>query len=155
MLVARQETLNTLYKQARTLRQSDAFTPAEAPRVFLASTAYNFLNVYRDVSNKAGDVPASENSVHCLEFAKEESAEVVFAILSSRLVYWLWHASGDGFHVRNGRRFHPIRYIVVHIRSIGDASATWRELWSSCRAPGFERESRQADYRFPASCVRP
>ena len=30
---------------------------------------------------------------------REEHAEVVFAILSSRLTYWLWHVEGDGFHV--------------------------------------------------------
>ena len=81
------------------MRQSDAFEPGETPRVFLASTAYNFLNVYRGVTKGEGGFPASENSVHCLEFPREEMAELVFSVLSSRLIYWLWHAMGDGFHV--------------------------------------------------------
>jgi hypothetical protein len=34
-----------------------------------------------------------------LQFSKEETAEVAFAILSSRLTFWLWHVQGDGFHV--------------------------------------------------------
>ena len=99
VLMDRQDCLSTLCKQTRTARQSDAFTPSVTPQVFLASTAYNFLNVYRNVTNGEGSYPTSENSVHCLDFAKGETADLVFAILSSRLVYWLWHAQGDGFHV--------------------------------------------------------
>jgi hypothetical protein len=98
-LAARHDRLKTLYRQARMLRQGDAFTPGETPRVFLASTAYNFLNVHRDIRNEEGGYPTSENCVHCLEFTSEEAAELVFSILSSRLVYWFWHALGDGFHV--------------------------------------------------------
>jgi hypothetical protein len=98
-LASRQDSFRTLYKQSRTVRQSDAFSPSETPRVFLASAAYNFLNVYREITPGEGGYPASENSVHCLGFAREETAELVFSVLSSRLVYWLWHALGDGFHV--------------------------------------------------------
>jgi len=103
VLLSRHDSLRTLYEQAQALHQTDAFVPAGVPRVFLASTAYNFLNVYRNLSNKNGAYAASENSVHCLEFAREDAAELAFAVLSSRLVYWLWHALGDGFHVT--RRF--------------------------------------------------
>jgi predicted transcriptional regulator len=31
----------------------------------------------------------------------EADARAAFAILSSRLVFWLWHVLGDGFHVTN------------------------------------------------------
>jgi hypothetical protein len=34
-----------------------------------------------------------------LEVHSEEEAQAVFAVLSSRLAFWLWHVLGDGFHV--------------------------------------------------------
>jgi hypothetical protein len=98
-LVARKDNLRTFFKRARSARQSDALLPSESPRVFIASTAYNFLNVYRGLSEQESGHPFSENSVHCLEFAREDWAQLVFAVLSSRLTYWLWHVQGDGFHV--------------------------------------------------------
>lgn len=156
-LVARQESLITLYKQARTVRQSDAFTQGETPRVFLASTAYNFLNVYRDVRNEGGDYPASENSVHCLEFAKEQAAELVFSVLSSRLVYWLWHALGDGFHV--ARWF--VDFIPFGISSFtAEQSETLqrlgRELWAELqkhRIVSVNRGRQTIAFR-PLACDR-
>jgi hypothetical protein len=43
--------------------------------------------------------PLSESSIHCLEFRSEQEAEAGFAVMSSRLAFWLWHVLGDGFHV--------------------------------------------------------
>lgn len=66
----------------------------------MASTAYNFLNVFRFLALDAhNNYPLSENTVHSLEFVQEEAAELAFGILSSRLTFWLWHVQGDGFHV--------------------------------------------------------
>ncbi|HZR20788.1 MAG TPA: N-6 DNA methylase [Verrucomicrobiae bacterium] len=79
---------------------SEACSTAETPRVFVGGTAYNFLNVYRGFTLDERSVqPLSESSIHCLEFRREADARAGFAILSSRLVFWLWHVMGDGFHV--------------------------------------------------------
>jgi hypothetical protein len=43
--------------------------------------------------------PMSESPVHCLEFRCDRDAAAALAILSSRIVFWLWHVLGDGFHV--------------------------------------------------------
>src|SRR5262249_2663767 len=64
-----------------------------------ASTAYNFLNVFRSFTLDSTKCTLSENTVHCLEFGREDFARIAFAVLSSRLTYWLWHVVGDGFHV--------------------------------------------------------
>lgn len=73
------------------------------PRVYVAGTAYNFLNVFRPHRTLP---PAkafwSESRLHCLEFAEEQEAWQAFAILSSRVVYWMWQVLGDGFHVSRG-----------------------------------------------------
>lgn len=69
--------------------------------MFIGGTAYNFLNVYRcgDLDEADRSFPLSESSVHCLEFHSQQDAEAAFAVLSSRITFWLWHVLGDGFHV--------------------------------------------------------
>jgi hypothetical protein len=99
-LSARLDRLRTLCGRCRTCRPHEATVAPARPRVFVASTAYNFLNVFRSLTlDPDCPYPLSENTVHCLEFAREEYAALAFAVLSSRLTYWLWHVQGDGFHV--------------------------------------------------------
>jgi hypothetical protein len=79
---------------------AEACSKAAFPRVFVGGTAYNFLNVYRAFTlDERSPYPLSESSIHSLQFKSEAEAQAVFAILSSRLVFWLWHVMGDGFHV--------------------------------------------------------
>ena len=78
----------------------DALKQDHSHFVYAGGTAYNFLNVFRKFSiDSGGQNPLSETPVHCLEFTTENDASAAFAILSSRLVFWLWHAQSDGFHV--------------------------------------------------------
>jgi hypothetical protein len=100
VLVSRPDRLKTLCERCTTCQPQEAAKPSDIPRVFVASTAYNFLNVFRTIApDPDSKHPLSENAVHCLVFAREELAELAFAILSSRLTFWLWHVQGDGFHV--------------------------------------------------------
>ena len=69
-------------------------------RVFVAGTAYNFLNVFRPHCNLPPQrAPWSASTVQSLEFAGEHQAARVFALLCSRVSYWLWRVTEDGFHV--------------------------------------------------------
>lgn len=99
VLAARKDRLRSFCTRFRTCRPHEATLASNAPRVFIASTAYNFLNVFHSISVDTSENPLSENTIHSLEFADQATAEIVFAILSSRLTYWLWHIEGDGFHV--------------------------------------------------------
>lgn len=68
--------------------------------VFVAGTAYNFLNVFRNYPDHLswrGTLSAS--GIHRLQCAAIEQADMVTAILTSRLAFWLWHVECDGFHV--------------------------------------------------------
>ena len=68
--------------------------------VFVAGTAYNFLNVFRPHrSLPAQRAPWSASTVQSLEFGGEEQAARGFALLCSRISYWLWRVNEDGFHV--------------------------------------------------------
>ena len=100
VLAARADSLGAFYVRCRLCKPHEAALRSDAPRVFVASTAYNFLNVFRSLTlDPECKYPLSENTVHSLEFAQEETAELAFAVLSSRLTFWLWHVLGDGFHV--------------------------------------------------------
>ena len=68
--------------------------------VFVANTAYNFLNVFRSHRRLPTQRhPWSSSKLLVLEFPREAQAARAFAILSSRMVFWLWRVNGDGFHV--------------------------------------------------------
>jgi hypothetical protein len=68
--------------------------------VFVAGTAYNFLNVFRNYPDHLswrGTLSAS--GIHRLPCGSDQEADAVTAILCSRLAFWLWHVECDGFHV--------------------------------------------------------
>jgi hypothetical protein len=99
----RLEHFPSMALQIGTCNAAAALTGEIAPKVFVGGTAYNFLNVYRPTILLADEheYPMSQSAVHYLEFRSEKDAHVAFAILSSRLSFWLWHVLGDGFHVAN------------------------------------------------------
>ena len=68
--------------------------------VFVGGTAYNFLNVFRPHRKlPAQRAPWSSSKVVVLGFANEDDAARGFALLGSRVSYWLWRVNEDGFHV--------------------------------------------------------
>lgn len=97
----RTHRLSSMCQQIGSIRLANIETQITAGgnAVFVGSTAYNFLNVFRTLSIRNQTVPLSDNPVLCLEFQHENEAHLAFALLSSRLVYWLWRVLGDGFHV--------------------------------------------------------
>jgi len=94
----------TLALQIGTCAPIEVVTGDHRRKVFVGGTAYNFLNVYRRTRLEPGEKHGllSKSAVHCLHFKREADASAAFAILSSRLVFWLWHVLGDGFHVTSG-----------------------------------------------------
>lgn len=100
-LQSRVERLPSLTSKISSCAPYEAFGQSRLPRVFVGGTAYNFLNVYRETSlnENEKDLPLSESQIHCLEFQSERDAHVGFAVLVSRLSFWLWHILGDAFHV--------------------------------------------------------
>lgn len=110
------------------------------PRVFVGGTAYNFLNVYRcgELAEEECSFPLSESAVHCLEFRSEQDAEAVFAILSSRLTFWLWHVLGDGFHVPGWLwREVPFSRASFSADDLSTLAGLGRVLWLRLRGQRF------------------
>ena len=78
----------------------DAASERFARHVFVAGTAYNFLNTFRSHRGLPEPrAPWSASKLLALGLATTDEADRVFAIVSSRLAYWLWHVTADGFHV--------------------------------------------------------
>ena len=156
MLAARTDNLRTLCSRCRTCRPYEATLPAEMPRVFVASTAYNFLNVFRSLTVEPDrGYPLSENTVHSLEFAHEETADLAFAVLSSRLTFWLWHVQGDGFHVAawfiHNLPFGRSSFTAEQARALHKAAwALWTALQSH-RIVSVNRGKQTIAYR-PLAC---
>ena len=71
--------------------------PSDA--VALAPTAYNFLGLVRDPYHAVTEGHNSQHGYWILQFASELLASAAYALLSSRLAFWIWHITGDGFHV--------------------------------------------------------
>jgi hypothetical protein len=132
-LIAGSDMLRTFWKRSTTCLPFEASRPSENPRVFLAGTAYNFLNLFRSLPmERKASHPLSENKVHCFESATEEDADLVFAILSSRVAFWLWQVHGDGFHV--GRSFAetmPFGRNSFDKTQIAALSELGRQMWAS------------------------
>ena len=101
VLRRRHEQLRSLAVRIENCPFADAVTACTAPSVFVGGTAYNFLNVLRPTALLPNEttVVLSESPLHRLDFSGETDAAAAFAVLSSRLVFWLWHVLGDGFHV--------------------------------------------------------
>ncbi len=100
ILYNRPDRLETSWNQINTCLPSEASIEQAYPRLFVASTAYNFINVYRNINiDHSLCYKLSTNTLFRMDFANEEMATVCLAILSSRIVYWLWQIECDAFHV--------------------------------------------------------
>lgn len=118
----------------------EAIGEQSAHRVFVGGTAYNFLNVYRcaELADDERTFPMSESAVQCLEFRSQQDAEAVFAILSSRIVFWLWHVLGDGFHVPGWLWDEvPFSRGMFDAANLAALAAHGRELWQRLREHRF------------------
>ena len=68
--------------------------------ILVSSTAYNFVNCFlTDGLPVDTPKPYSSSPINALIFTNESLANAAFAVLSSRLCFWLWHVEGDGFHL--------------------------------------------------------
>ena len=107
--------------------------------VFVGPTAYNFLNVFLKPPRglASAGLSLSEHPLHAIDCASREEALAVFAVLSSHLAYWWWHAHGDGFHVsRRTIASFPFGIETLSGRTAARLAVHGAELWSTiCTSP--------------------
>lgn len=132
-------TFQNFCKKISRCRLQNILLPKQSKRVFVGGTAYNFLNVFRSFSVDDGsENPLSESPVHCLEFDSEENANIAFAILSSRFVFWLWRIEADGFHVPGWFiRTIPFARDSFSHEQLKHLSEAGTHLWKAVKATRF------------------
>ena len=66
--------------------------------IFTKPTAYNWLPIEL---NSASDKSQLQGKISWATNSKDYSAPAIYAVLNSRLTYWLWRVLSDGFHLTN------------------------------------------------------
>lgn len=100
--------------------------------VFVAGTAYNWLNVYKtgDAITRGVDKPTA-SPLTALTAASEVDADAIFALLSSRVAYWLWRVETDVFHVPAGWiRGIPLTPAAMSSCDVVSLAELGRQLWT-------------------------
>lgn len=67
--------------------------------LYVGKTSYNWLSVYRVNPYLKINNGAKYSNIDILHFKSKEEADIIYGILCSRIVYWLWRVRGDGFHL--------------------------------------------------------
>jgi hypothetical protein len=101
--------------------------------IYLASTAYNFLNVFPQLENLPS-CQLSENPLQQIVCADEEAAWAVYACLSSHVAFWTWYVRGDGFHVARWFVEEFPAASQLSTAAVKTLSLIGQTLWSSVRA---------------------
>lgn len=101
--------------------------------VFVAGTAYNWLTVFRDGPSITRDLDnPSTSGVLELQFNDSLTADAAYAVLCSRLVYWLWRVEGDAFHVPSGWLGRlPFTVSAFSVETISQLGELGRLLWGA------------------------
>ena len=99
--------------------------------LYVAGTAYNWLNVYRTPASICSGVDNPTTSpLSEITLATPEEADATFALLSSRLIFWLWRVEGDAFHVPSGwLRDVPTMGVLRDSLALAQLAAMGRSLW--------------------------
>lgn len=97
-------------------------------RLAVGATAYNWLVIYRDAPDGA-----TMTDVQYVTVPTGEMADWLYAVLASRLTYWLWRVEGDGFHVT--RSFiSRLPYVWSGSGRQLELSRAGRALWERARS---------------------
>jgi len=103
---------------------------------YVGSTAYNYINTFLTIpSVYKGSLSLSSSPVNtiCLDSPKDKFA--IFAILVSRLAFWLWHIQGDGFHVTGSFiRNLPLLRMPFSKREIDSLAEHGENIWRELKS---------------------
>ena len=143
-----------LLRTVSTTELADCFD-ADGNTVFVGSTAYNFLNVFMRPPARlkpAGDL--STNTIYAVRARHGADAPVLFALLSSRIAFWLWHMLGDGFHVtRMFLEDVPFAAALACAAARKDLAELGTALWHEVRArPILSNNRGRQSLGFSAAC---
>lgn len=133
----------------RTLAQAYEETDAT---VFIGGTAYNFLNTFqRPPIWTKPEGRLTESALTAVRCASEQDAHAIYALLSSRVAFWLWHVTGDGFHVtQQFIQTLPLGPILGDEERWAKLSKLGSDMWRRARCkPLISRNAGRTSIAFP------
>lgn len=102
--------------------------------VYVSPTAYNWIGSARCTSAFIQRGHSSDSALTGLAFATADIADAAFAAVVSRFTFWLWSATGDGFHVtRAFLRELPFAVHELPGEHIARLASVGRDLWAAMR----------------------
>lgn len=121
--------------------------------VLVAPTAYNWLSCARDPAALVHHGHNSSSPMTALRFASAEFADAAYALLASRLTYWLWRVEGDAFHVPRGFLSSlPFQLSRLSADALATLATIGQELWQeAAAAPVFATNKGKRTVGFRAS----
>lgn len=121
----------------------------QSSQLAVASTAYNFLGVVRDPRRAVADGHDSRNPYAFLQFDSAARAAAGYAVLNSRVAFWLWHATGDGFHVTD-RLLSQVPMPEPGAEAVETLARLGELLWQSvCHQPVVSRNRGRTTVAYP------
>lgn len=122
----------------RSLRCAIAEAPDDPLGLLIAGTAYNWISVLgdTDLARRTLSTP-SVSPLLGFTFSSREEKWMAYALLSSRLIYWLWRVEGDAFHVPKGFiEGLPLNFSLFNLSQRRRLTELGQTLWKSiCDRP--------------------
>ncbi len=100
--------------------------------IFVSTTAYNWFNCLRNLNPSIAAGHNSEAGFHALAFGDSLAADAAYAVVASRVAFWLWRVESDAFHV--GKSFLlglPVRLGSLSRDNLEGLAELGREVWAS------------------------
>ena len=137
-------TLGDSVSDLATMTAGESRPHGSEAAVYIAPTAYNWLGCARDLAAYSEHGHTSKHPLITLLFASKEVADAAFAVLSSRLTFWLWRVEADGFHVtRTFLRALPFGLDLLPEHHLDHLAAVGRALWCGIRDAPVVSVNRQ------------
>lgn len=102
--------------------------------LYYYSTAYNWLPVFKEPPNLYFQTtPEQANNSNKIQLP-DSNTDLLYAILNSRLVYWLWLVVGDGFHLtENFLNEIPVNPKSFSSSSLKALTRLGKKLWNKAK----------------------
>ncbi len=136
---ALREQRKTNHLDACRLTLAEIYDQPSEKSVYISATAYNFVNVFcPDGLPTTERSPLSNSPIHKLTFPNKDLSFAAFSVLSSRLMFWLWHVECDGFHVSSDFiKRSPLWSILKNEALVGPLAAKGRAHWNEIKQFGL------------------
>lgn len=135
------------------LPASQEMATAWSQTVFVGATAYNWFSCMRDLRPCLAAGHNSTAGFHALRFADARIADAGYALLASRIAFWLWRVEGDAFHVTRSFLMRlPVQLGQLPADAVTRLADFGRRLWTRSQTqPVVAVNKQRRTVAYPAT----